>query len=165
MSGDLERPPGPATTASRAARSFARLRALRALLGVLALALVACVAWAIWSRESARRPLSEEPPLPASPDKPDKTVQTLERFEFTSTLSGKRDYSISADHLRGIEGGVHTLDGIRSVEIIRPDGKSLTGSAYHGNFKEAPQTAASKTKGRLVLEGRVRIEGPGGDRP
>lgn len=152
--------PGPSATASGAARSLGRLRKLRALLSALAIVLLLYVGWSIWSRRPARIPAAAQPPSQALA--PKDTVQTLDRFEFTSTILGRRDYSISADRLRGIEGGVHVLEGIRSVEFLRPDGRSLKGGADHGTFSE-PKPGSESAKGRLVLEGKAWFVGPGGE--
>jgi lipopolysaccharide export system protein LptA len=146
-------------TAAHAARTSARVRTLRLAMIALGVALVVYLAWMILTR---RPPSVASTPPAAVPPSPEGTLQTLERFQFTSTVSGKKDYAVSADRMRMLEGGLHTLEGIRSVEFPRPDGSTLKGSAERGSFKEAKSGDA--VGGTLLLEGKVRLDGTEGER-
>lgn len=153
--------PGAPRPLSAAARTFSRLRALRALTGVFGLVFLVYLGWAIWRRSPQVR---SAPQTTAAGSEPSDALRSLERFEFTSTHAGKPVYSISADRLLGIEGGIHLLQGIRSVRIARPDGTALEGNAEQGTLTEERPDPSGKLVGNLVLEGDVRLSGTAGER-
>ncbi len=146
---------------SLASRSFGRIRTARTVLLALAVLLALVVAATIWSRRPQKSARAAAPPAPAAPSD---ALQALEKFRFTSTVSGKKTWTIVADRLLGVSEGVHTLDRIREIELVRPDGKVLRGSADHGSFVEGEAApAGGRGRGRVVLEGNVRIEGSEGE--
>lgn len=158
--GSLDALPAPSGPDGRVGRSLARLRILRLGLLVFAGCLAVVVVGTILSRRPQRVPLTpSSKPAPSSDD----AVQTIEKFKFTSTLSGKPSYSILADRLTGIAGGLHNVEGIRSIQFMRPDGSVLSGHADHGSFVESDSAKGKGPQGIVVLEGHVHLESTAGE--
>ena len=136
-------------------RSLRRIRFLRGALLVIAVLLLGAVSWEIWSHRPRRKP-SQAPPPAAQPDN---ATQTLDKFEYTATAMGKLAYRILADKLTGVEGGLHTLQGIKRAEFKLADGRTLTASADHGTFMSEPPAAAGNGKGGAGASGATGASG------
>lgn len=159
----LDALPAPARPDGHVGRSLQRLRLLRIVLIVFTVCLGGIVVRSILSNRPDRAPVAPGATNPASST--NDAVQTIEKFKFTSTISGKPAYSILADRLTGIAGGIHEVEGIRSIQIMRADGTVLTGRADRGSFVEADSPrGAALAGGTLVLEGHVHIDGSAGER-
>lgn len=159
-----------------ALRSLRRIRFLRAAVLTGAVLLLAVVAGEIWTHRARRKPTEAPPPLA----QPENATQTLDKFEYTATAMGKLAYRILADKLTGVEGGLHTVQGIRRAEFKLADGRTLTASADHGTFNAeapaagdanagpgasgAPSAGAVRGHGHVVLEGHVLVTSDAGER-
>ena len=185
--GPLQHLDAATRPARQALRSLRRIRFLRGAVLTVAVLLLAVVATEIWTHRPRRKPTQAPPPAA----QPDNTTQTLDKFEYTATAMGKLAYRILADKLTGVEGGLHTLQGIRRAEFKLADGRTLTASADHGTFTtDAPGGSAVKGAegategaakggngatggegsgtarghGHVVLEGHVLVTSDAGER-
>ena len=130
---------------------------LRGSLLVVAVLLLLGVGWEIWSNRPRRKRAA-----PAPIEQPANAKQTLEKFEYTATELGKLAYRIVADRLVGVEGGLHTVQGIRSAEITLADGRVLRARADRGMFTtgatgEEGGAGASGEDGGLPAAGNAHV--------